>query len=69
MATKAQEQLRTASFRGVTFNVLETSHTVGRRVIVHEYPNRDVPFAETWGDLPKPSRLLVFILAMTTSSR
>lgn len=49
MATKAQEQLRTASFRGVTFNVLETSHTVGRRVIVHEYPNRDVPFAEDMG--------------------
>lgn len=49
MPTEAQKQLRPATFRGVKFSVVETQHTVGRRVVVHEYPQRDIPYTEDMG--------------------
>lgn len=53
MPTEEQKELRPASFRGVKFSVVETQHTVGRRVVVHEYPQRDTPYTE---DLGKAAR-------------
>lgn len=49
MPTEAQKQLRPATFRGVKFSLVETQHTVGRRVVVHEYPQRDMPYTEDMG--------------------
>ena len=49
MPTEAQKQLRPASFRGVKFSVVETQHSIGRRVVVHEYPQRDIPYTEDMG--------------------
>lgn len=42
-------RLRAASFRGVTFSVEDDESTFGRRVQIHEYPNRDKPFTEDLG--------------------
>lgn len=46
--TRAQ-QLRPASFRGVAFSVDAGGAEVGRRVQVHEYPQRDKPYVEDLG--------------------
>ncbi|ELY6004974.1 DNA circularization N-terminal domain-containing protein [Cronobacter sakazakii] len=44
-----KDNLQEASLRGVPFKVDEDEATFGRRVQVHEYPNRDKPFAEDLG--------------------
>ncbi|MEM6050530.1 DNA circularization N-terminal domain-containing protein [Erwinia sp. P7711] len=43
------DNLQEASLRGITFKVDEDEATFGRRVQVHEYPNRDKPWAEDLG--------------------
>jgi prophage DNA circulation protein len=42
--------LRIASFRGVQFWVQSDEVEVGRRLVVHEFPNRDRPFVEDLGE-------------------
>jgi prophage DNA circulation protein len=63
--------MRQASFRGVAFRYERVTHNFGRRYAMHEYPGRDVPYAEdlgraqrTWtftayviGDLFHPARM------------
>lgn len=43
------DNLQDASLRGIPFKVDEDEATFGRRVQVHEYPNRDKPWAEDMG--------------------
>ena len=43
------DKLQDASLRGIPFKVEEDEATFGRRVQVHEYPNRDKPWAEDLG--------------------
>lgn len=38
-----------ASFRGVPFHTVDADLAVGRRTVVHEYPQRDVPYVEDLG--------------------
>lgn len=38
-----------ASFRGVVFHVDSGSRSSGRRAVVHEYPKRNLPYAEDMG--------------------
>lgn len=49
MGSDWQSRLRPASFRGVPFKVVDDEGTFGRRVQVHEYPNRDKPWTEDLG--------------------
>jgi prophage DNA circulation protein len=44
-----RDQLRPASFRGVPFHVEDDDLGAGRRVQIHEYPQRDWPYAEDLG--------------------
>jgi prophage DNA circulation protein len=44
-----RDRLRPASWRGVPFYVDEASAQVGRRYEMHEYPQRDTPWAEDLG--------------------
>lgn len=44
-----RERLRPASWRGVPFYIDEGSGEVGRRFEMHEYPQRDTPWAEDLG--------------------
>ncbi|AXZ12081.1 DNA circularization N-terminal domain-containing protein [Klebsiella pneumoniae] len=43
------DNLQDASLRGVPFKVDEDEASFGRRVQIHEYPNRDKPWAEDMG--------------------
>ena len=42
-------RLRPASYMGVVFHVEHQSRSGGRRVVLHEYPKRDLPYAEDMG--------------------
>lgn len=44
-----REQMQKASFRGVPFVVQASDGSLGRRNVIHEYPQRDVPYAEDLG--------------------
>lgn len=47
--TTLQKQLQKATFRGVPFEVTASDVTGGRRVVVHEFPQRDKPEPEDLG--------------------
>lgn len=47
MANKTN--LRPASFRGIPFKIKRATTRVGRRVITHEFPFKDVPYTEDLG--------------------
>src|SRR5215471_15541205 len=53
--TPWRDELLPASFRGAMFHVDSGSKESGRRIVVHEFPKRDVPYAEDMG-----RRALVF---------
>lgn len=42
-------QLRTASYKGVRFDVTDAEANAGRRSVLHEYPMRDLPYVEDIG--------------------
>lgn len=44
-----RDRLHDASFRGVPFSVEDDDASFGRRVQLHEYPNRDKPYTEDLG--------------------
>lgn len=44
-----RKYLRPAKFRNVRFHVDTSSRESGRRVVTHEFPKRDVPYAEDMG--------------------
>lgn len=56
-----------ASFRGVPFHVYGKSGTVGRRVVIDEYPLRDTPSSEDLGR--KARRLALDGYVMTAAAR
>ncbi len=44
-----KDSLRPGSFRGVPFHTEDRSAKTGRRIALHEYPKRDLPFPEDMG--------------------
>ncbi|PLP87420.1 hydroxyacid dehydrogenase [Pseudomonas sp. FFUP_PS_473] len=59
--TTWRDQLHPASFRGVAFLVDSDATPVGRRVQVHEYPQRDKPLVEDMGSKTREIKLTAFI--------
>lgn len=59
--TLAGMQLRKASFKGVPFYVTDAKLTAGRRVVVHEYPQRDKPYVEDLGRATRTITQTVFV--------
>lgn len=57
-----REELRPASFRGVPFDVEGDSGSFGRRVQVHEYPQRDKPWAEDLGRATRAFEITAFVV-------
>ena len=53
--------IRTASFREVEFHVADTDVTGGRRVVKHEFPQRDIPFTEDLGRKAKSFNVSGFV--------
>ena len=56
------EHLRKASFAGVSFEVETGSLTFGRRVVTHEYPQRDTPYTEDLGRAARLYSLTGFVI-------
>lgn len=56
------DELQPASFRGIPFGVLGGESRHGRRVAVHEYPNRDRPFVEDLGRSTRRISLVGFLI-------
>ncbi|MGB9090191.1 MAG: DNA circularization N-terminal domain-containing protein, partial [Pseudomonas farsensis] len=57
-----RDQLFPASFRGVGFFVDGDSAPVGRRVQLHEYPQRDKPLVEDMGAQTRRFKLTAFVV-------
>lgn len=56
------KSLRPASFRGVEFQVDDSAIEAGRRTQVHEYPQRDKPWAEDLGRATRGITLTAFVI-------
>lgn len=56
------DQLQQASFRGVPFGVLGSDGKFGRRVALHQYPNRDKPYVEDMGRSTRKISLTGFLI-------
>ncbi|UEP42985.1 DNA circularization protein [Burkholderia sp. B21-005] len=56
------DQLRPASFRNIPFVSLGGSSSFGRRQQLHEYPQRDEPWAEDLGRGTRRIRMLGFVI-------
>ena len=57
-----RDNLRPASFRGVPFFVEDSRTVIGRRVVLHEYPLRDKPYAEDLGKKARVMRFTAFVI-------
>lgn len=57
-----RDQLQKASFRNVPFEVESDDATFGRRVEVHEYPQRDMPYAEDLGRKARERNIVAFVI-------
>ncbi|TWA69738.1 prophage DNA circulation protein [Azospirillum baldaniorum] len=57
-----RDQLRPASFRGVPFKVDGDELAAGRRVQLHEYPQRDKPYAEDLGRATRKITLTAYLI-------
>lgn len=60
--TTWREQLKPASFRDMPFFVDSHETNIGRRVQVHEYPQRDKPFAEDLGRKARTITLTAYVV-------
>lgn len=56
------QQLQPASFRGVPFKVIAAGVEAGRRVQVHEYPQRDKPWSEDLGRAARSDTVEAFVI-------
>lgn len=56
------KSLNPATFRGVRFGVLGSEARFGRRLALHEYPNRDLAFAEDMGRSTRRFSLVGFLV-------
>lgn len=57
-----RDNLRPASFKGVSFEVASHADEGGRRAQIHEYPNRDEPFAEDLGKMAETLSFEAFVI-------
>jgi len=57
-----KDNLRPASFRGVSFHVESSDIEAGRRTQVHEYPQRDKPYVEDLGRAARGIQITAFLI-------
>ncbi len=57
-----RDKLRPASFRGVPFEVEGDKVPVGRRVVTHEYPGKNVPYVEDMGRVTREYKITAFVI-------
>jgi prophage DNA circulation protein len=59
-------KLRPASFKGVVFFVEVDAKAGGRRIALHEYPKRDIPYAEDMGRRAKRFAITAYVIGVQT---
>ena len=57
-----KDKLQTASFRGVEFGVKDASFTGGRRSVIHEFPQKDIPYTQDMGRKAKEFSISAFVV-------
>lgn len=57
-----RDQMLPASFRGISFLIPQASVPVGMKVQLHEFPQRDEPYAEQMGKQAQVHRLVCWII-------
>lgn len=57
-----KDELRPASFRGVSFQVEMSMFSGGRRIVSHEFPQRDLPYDEDMGRASRTFRVDAYVL-------
>lgn len=57
-----RDKLRPASFRGVPFEVNGDKVPIGRRVVTHEYPGKNVPYVEDMGRVTREYKITGFVI-------
>jgi prophage DNA circulation protein len=57
-----KDKLQPATFRGVPFEVESDDGSFGRRTQVHEYPQRDKPYAEDLGRATRELNVTAFLV-------
>lgn len=57
-----RDQMLPASFRGINFLIPQASVPVGMKVQLHEFPQRDEPYAEQMGKQAQVHRLVCWII-------
>lgn len=57
-----KDQLQPASFRGVSFYVGDAEALFGRRNQLHEYPYKDIPFAEDFGKKAREFTINAYVI-------
>lgn len=62
MASAWKTRIRQASFRGVAFGVADAALEAGRRAVVHEFPQRDLPWVEDMGAAPAKFTVQAFVV-------
>jgi prophage DNA circulation protein len=61
------EHLRPASWRGVPFQVTSSDSEFGRHVVVHEFPQRDLPYVEDLGRKVRKFKIDAWVCADRTN--
>lgn len=64
-----RDNLRPASFRGVSFHVDDRQYQTGRRIHVHEFPKRDTPSPEDMGKASRKITLTAYLVGDDYMSR
>lgn len=57
-----RDKLRPASFRGVAFEVDAAKRPIGRRVVTHEYPGKNLPYVEDMGKVTREHKITAFVI-------
>lgn len=60
--TTWRDQMLPASFRGISFLIPQASVPIGMKVQLHEFPQRDEPYAEQLGKQSQVHRLVCWII-------
>jgi prophage DNA circulation protein len=57
-----RENLRQASFRNIPFKVDTAETSGGRRIVTHEYPNRNTPYSENLGRKAREYQIQAYVI-------
>lgn len=64
-----RRDLQPASYNGVTFHIENNTRASGRRVALHEFPKRDIPYAEDMGRKARRFSIVAYVIGLDFRQR